>query len=177
MPEQELLRVDQRPVHVFPRLALVRLPLATWSSAALHLVLAGSARQRRQVQLVQDLRRRRLLRASSLPMRLVGVAQLLVDRRAVDELQGLGQVAVALRARTRRPARGPAGRTSSGTGGSPRRRAAARPACPAAGRRTSPARPSTSQSASSSCSAGQQLRDGVREVLVVVLVRSRSSGR
>ena len=34
--------------------------------------------------------------SSSRPTRFVGVAQLLVDRRAVDELQRLGQVAVAL---------------------------------------------------------------------------------
>src|SRR5690349_2289419 len=53
MPEQELLRVDQRPVDVLPRPPPI-LRHRDVLQQRLHLVLRRQPRQRRQVQLVQD---------------------------------------------------------------------------------------------------------------------------
>src|SRR6266545_4649927 len=94
MPEQELLGINESPLHVFPRP-----PPVDRAAHVLHrrldLFRRRQARQRRHVQVVEDLAVHHLLR-QQLADAVVRVPQPIVDRRPIDELQRLRQVAVAL---------------------------------------------------------------------------------
>src|SRR5262249_37582553 len=94
VPEQELARVHDGPEDVFPGLALVG-AFGDVTERRRPLRVRGRTRQGREIERVEDLLLALLL-GKQLAKPVAWVAQLVVDRRAVDELERLRQVAVAL---------------------------------------------------------------------------------
>src|SRR5262249_53356251 len=92
MPGQELFRIKQRPLHVFPSFALVS-SLCDVLERGLFFVGGGGTRQSGQVKTGEDLGIGRLL-GQEFAKVVVRVAHLVVDGRSVDQLEGLGKVAV-----------------------------------------------------------------------------------
>src|SRR5687767_419952 len=92
MPKQEFLRVDQRPVHIFPRLAFIGGTIDVIEHR-LHFAIARRTRETYQEQFVENLSVRKLL-GKQLADAVVGIAQAVIDGGAVDELQSLREVAI-----------------------------------------------------------------------------------
>ena len=176
MPEQELPRVDAAPRARPPTPCACPSPLATWASADLRLVGVRRPATAPRGTARPGSPSSRLLRGEQLAEAVGRVAELLVHRRAVDELQRLGEVAVAL-------ALALAGQFAGRLAERLQERVVHlavgqldRPRARPAGRRTSPAPPVTSQIASSSCSAVSSFVTACEKYLRVVLVRARSAG-
>ena len=138
--------------HVFPRLALVRRPWRRGPARSSSRPSNGGAGQRREVQLVQHLRRRVFFAASSLPRRLFGLRSFSLTVGPLMSCSAWARLLSLSRSHSQASSRaGWPNVFRNGWFTSPSGSWIAR--VPAAGRRTSPAPPVTSQIASSSCSA------------------------